>query len=1041
MAGTGTAGYGGDGGPAVQARLNRPTRICVDDRGCLYIADTGNHRIRKVDTGGIITTVAGTGQSGFGGDGGPAVLAWFQAPLDVAVTGDGSLYIADTGNYRIRRVGPDGMISTVAGDGTESLSHSWGYSGVRAGDGWLATEAEVFRPSGVVSDGNGGFYILAIGAVRHVDSAGLITGLWAAPIGWVALHGAEQQATSGHLCRSPRGALFLADTDRSMVRRGDPETGEIVPVAGGLSTGEIKDGGPALASGLGLPAAVACDRDGILYIADAGHQRIRRVTPAGIITTVAGTGIRGYSGDGGSALGAAFNDPMGVAVAGDELYIADTQNNRIRQVVALPAATVADTAAVAADPDLVTLDFDPAEGNQGRAVAAYGHAGWTVDLELHARDLPALTGWRVSLVADPEQLRIVRAYKQYPYSIYTLPLTRRENGEIELSAEPSYDTGPLAILTCQILPGFTGRADLTVTRVEFNPSLGYPLISRASSLATVTGSPGNADLPVVSLDFDLAPGDQSHRSAVVDPWSRQRAVEIRLNDAPPVDSCSITLTYDHALIRCVPDSLKTGGFMSGSPPFLPLVHQPSGAVRIDGLRAGTPVAAAGSAVLGELTLEAREDRPWSSPLSVTEATLRLPGGVTYRLAEVCTAAVSHRPVQPALALDFDPAPGDQRQTTTSARAGSERQVQLLLGSVPGVARWRATLAYDPTRLSFAPGSFGTGGLPAGPDGRETDLPGLLTVGGQTGDVHADSAAELGCVTFRVLPDSTGSVWLRVTSLVLYNARGDSLVRTPLAGAVLLVPAEPRIYLVRAAGDGLGSSLVTGVNPGQIYLLELHARDLPEIRRWMATLAYDPVQLRVLPGEFRPGGFIPGLVPVADAGDGTAYLGGAAPEGMPGQAGSGVLGIIPIEVLAGFSGQATVAVTQTSIHLSDGTTLNERLPTAVSFLGQEPDRDTAVASSRSTEPGRTLLRPVWPNPGNGGFTVAYELAEPAVVELEIYHLSGQRLCSLVSGSQSPGRYAAVWDGTDAVGRRAGTGLYLVRLQAGAYSQVQKLLLVR
>ncbi|MFA6110806.1 MAG: FlgD immunoglobulin-like domain containing protein [Candidatus Latescibacterota bacterium] len=779
----------------------------------------------------------------------------------------------------------------------------------------------------------------------------------------------------------------------------------------------------------------------MLYIADAGHQRIRRVTPAGIITTVAGTGRRGYSGDGNPALEATLNDPLGVAVADGELYIADTQNNRIRRVVALPAATVSDTAAAAAAPDLVALDFDPAEGNQGKGVAAYGRAGWTVDLELHARDLPALTGWRVTLVADPEQLRIVRAFKRYTYSIRSLPVTRRENGEIEISAEPSYDTGPLAILTCQILPGFTGRADLTVTQVVFSPALGYPLISRANSQATVTGSPGEADLPVVSLDFDLAPGDQDRRSAMIDPWSRRRTVQIRLNDAPPVDSCSITLTYDHALIRCVPDSLKTGGFASGSPRFLPLVHQPSGAVRIDGLRAGIPVAAAGSAVLGELTLEARDDRPWSSPLSVVEAALRLAGGVTYHLAEVCAAAVSHQPVNPSLALDFDPAPGNQRQTTANAKAGSERQVQLLLGQVPGVAGWRATLAYDQTRLSFAPGSFRSGGLPAGPDGRETDLPGLLTVGGQTGDVYADSAAELGCVTFRVLPDSTGLIWLRVTSLVLFNARGDSLVRAPSVGAVLLVPAEPRIYLVRAAGDGLDSSLVTEGKPGQVYLLELHARTLPEIRRWMATLAYDPVQLRVLPGQFHLGGFLPGLVPFADAGDGTAYLGGSAPEGMPGQAGSGVLGIIPIEVLAGFSGQATVAVTQTSIHLSDGTTQNERLPSAVSFVGQELDRGTAVASSLSTEPGRTLLLPVWPNPGNGSFAVAYELAEPAVVELEIYHLSGQRLCSLVSGSQSPGRYTAAWDGTDAVGKRVATGLYLVRLEAGAYGQVQKLLLVR
>ncbi len=272
LAGTGAAAFSGDGGPAVAAALNQPRgQIATGPDGSLYVADTFNNRIRRIAPDGRISTVAGNGSGGYSGDGGRATNAALHWPHDVAVDGAGNLWIADSANSRIRRVTTDGIIRTVVGTGVG------GYNG----DGIVATSARINLPKALVVTG---------------------TSLW------------------------------FSDGDNHRIRRVDLGTRIIRTVAGTGVGGYSGDGGPATQARIQAPRGIALDSSGVLYIADSLNDRIRRVGTNGVIATIAGTGQAGFSGDGGSATRARLNVPRGLTVAGGVLYIADSDNARIRRV-------------------------------------------------------------------------------------------------------------------------------------------------------------------------------------------------------------------------------------------------------------------------------------------------------------------------------------------------------------------------------------------------------------------------------------------------------------------------------------------------------------------------------------------------------------------------------------------------------------------------------------------------------------------------------------------------------------------------------------
>ena len=337
-----TYGYSGDGGLATSAELNYPAGVAVDSAGNLLIADSLNERVRKVALNGIITTVAGDGDYRYGGDGGPATNAALNSPRLIALDNASNLFVADSGNNRIRKVNPAGTIDTVAGNGTQ------GYSG----DGGPATSAALNDPYGVAVDSAGNLFIADAGnnRIRMVNPAGAITTV--AGNGVAGYSGDGGPAISGKLDQphgiavDGAGNLFIADWWNSRIRKVSP-AGTITMIAGGGGGGYFGDGGPATSAGLYFPAAVAVDSAGDLFIADSANNAIRMVSAAGAITTVAGNGTYGYSGDGGPAIGAELGQPQGVAVdsAGD-LLISDTLNDRIREVprVLTPLATVVSAA-------------------------------------------------------------------------------------------------------------------------------------------------------------------------------------------------------------------------------------------------------------------------------------------------------------------------------------------------------------------------------------------------------------------------------------------------------------------------------------------------------------------------------------------------------------------------------------------------------------------------------------------------------------------------------------------------------------------------
>ncbi|SPE41124.1 NHL repeat containing protein (fragment) [Candidatus Sulfopaludibacter sp. SbA3] len=323
-------GFAGDGSAATSAQLNTPIGIAVDASHNLYIADSANQRIRKVTaSNGNISTYAGSLTSTWApwtGDGGAATSATLFNPYGVWVDKAGNLFIADLQDQAVRKVNTSGIITTFAGDNFPTST----------GDGGPATSASMTYPFSVVGDAAGNLYISASNdnRVRRVAPDGTISTYAGNGTGGFAGEGVPATSASVHspygLAVDAAGNLYIADSQNNRIRK--VSTGGIITTVAGTGVGGFSgDGGPATSAQIDRPFGVAVDLSGSILIADYLNQRIRRVTPDGIISTIAGGAGAGYSGDGGAATSARLNLPTDVAVdTNGNVYVADSQNNVIR---------------------------------------------------------------------------------------------------------------------------------------------------------------------------------------------------------------------------------------------------------------------------------------------------------------------------------------------------------------------------------------------------------------------------------------------------------------------------------------------------------------------------------------------------------------------------------------------------------------------------------------------------------------------------------------------------------------------------------------
>jgi sugar lactone lactonase YvrE len=502
IAGTGAVGYSGDTGAAAAATLANPAAVAYDTHGNLFLADASNHTVREISSSGIITTLAGTGIEGYSGDGAAATSAQLDTPTGVAVDAAGNVYIADSHNHRIREVS-NGTITTLAGTGTPGFS----------GDGAAATAAQLSLPSGVAVDTTGNVYIADTNnhRIRKV-SGGNITTLAGDGEEFYAGDGAAATAAA---LDSPTGVavdgsgnVYIADRLNQRIRM--VSGGNITTLAGAGTSGFSGDGASATAATLAKPTGVSIDAAGNVYIADTDNQRIRQVG-GGVIATIEGSGSQRYGGDGGPSTAAILNSPRSVATdASGNLAIADKLNQRIRSGT-LPTLT------------FLAEDVGVPSPTQSVTLANTGTASITIST------ITASTGFTTATGGTCPALPIT----------LTAGASCTENLEL-LPVAAGLSTGSVIFGGSGVVPQsilLTGSATSSPTTITLTTNVNPALAGQPITYTAVV-APAGLGTPTGTVAFDM--GGAAFSTQTLAPGS---ATAIAATAALPTGADSITAAY------------------------------------------------------------------------------------------------------------------------------------------------------------------------------------------------------------------------------------------------------------------------------------------------------------------------------------------------------------------------------------------------------------------------------------------------------------------------------------------------------------------
>lgn len=979
IAGTGTAGFNGDGQLATNAWLNFPREAAVDAQGNIYIADDTNNRIRKVALDGTISTFAGTGNVGYNGDNQPAFQANLANPTGVYAAPDGSVYISDTGHHRVRRVDTNGVITTVAGTGAAGFS----------GDGGDATLAQINRPAGIAVDSNGNIYIGDDNndRIRKVDSNGIIS---------TFVSGADFNSPYS-IDVDAADNIYVAVRFRNFVQRVTP-TGVITRVAGTGNPGSGGDGGDATLALLNEPQGVTVDPQGNVYIADERNFAIRRVdSVTGIITTFAGGNGQGFSGDAGPPAAAQLSFPQGVVFAGGDLYIVDSGNQRIRHVdistdvtVWAPDTTatynqslrvpiyVSDTTGggIVSAEVFVAYDSDLITAFSTSTTATLLSGDWSVETNIVSGSSSSIDTVKIAMATDDDALVGAGALIQIDFQV--ADVRAPDSSPLELTHVLFNDGTPNHI-----------KQDGSVTLVGNTAtisSLPAQVIPRETVTVTVVD---------VDEDTDGVPGTDQ--------------VSVTVTNSNNGDSLNLTLNEDGATAGTFVGSYSTVFGTSSSADALVQAQAGDALVSsyadaLDGAGTGPTNRTAQTDVIGgddgsvEITLVSQPGDPLY--IEVADADLN----TSFSSAETISVTVSN---------------SRTAEVFTVVLTEVDLDDEVFFGSLPTLPGASTATDMNTAEDDVVTVTYDDVVTAVGDQQDRTATDDVIDPWGDADDNESLQAFDAAQVLIDVL---SGGTHLSTNGRLAGNVDIDpvgtgitpfdaSLILQKRVGLIASFPVQDPASTNHPQGDPASAKLIAEQRRLALVYGEGYISVFADER---ADILSGDILLRGVEGRAEMDAELGSFLSAARATEEGFRVVFAGPQSVDG----------PGELLRVYGVGP------------------DRAEIARAAFNDGRINGAAAGSGRPiSAPPTFALLPNVPNPFNPETSIHFELPNEGATLLIVYDALGQQVRLLVDEVRAAGRYAAHWDGRDALGKRVSSGVYFYELRAGEHRQMRRMLLLK